>query len=119
LEQNGVRGVWFELKLADEMRRTKSAYPELQLQVGLLEQRAAVRDFQMERYLEVIKLKDAAIAGQQRELESQVRLARASREEAEEARAALNAWWRQPSLWFAAGVTVTVATSALIVGFVN
>lgn len=119
LEQNGVRGVWFELKIADELRKAKLSFPELQLQIGALEQRGAVRDWQLERYLEVISLKQEALSEMDKGLAAQVRIAREARDGERKAVERLHAWYNQPSLWFGAGVVVTLVAGVLIVGYAN
>lgn len=117
LERDGARGVWFDLKTADELRKAKLSFPELQLQIGALEQRGAVRDWQLERYLEVISLKQEALSEMDKGLAAQVRIAREARKGEREAVEALHAWYNQPSLWFASGVVVSVVAGVLIAGY--
>jgi hypothetical protein len=115
IERAGVRGIWFQLAVADELRRAKIANSEYQLQVALLEQRAGLRDWQLAQYMDVINLKQEAVTELERGLEAQVSLAREAREAEKRAEAELSAWYRQPALWFAAGLVVSSVTMALVV----
>jgi TolA-binding protein len=105
----GVRGVWFQLQLADQLRREHLEVPELRLQVERFTQLEAVLTARMDQYREAAVLRREAAEGLERQLVESMEREAAARAEAD-------AWWRQPALWFAAGAVVAVVVILAALG---
>lgn len=124
MSRDGVRGVWYELKTANELRETRDKFklevPELKLQIRLGDRRNSVRDFQLESYREVVAIKDGSIKLAQDSMVAFARTAREAREAEREAVEELNAWYRSQVLWMGIGASVVtiivVSLSAASIG---
>lgn len=105
----GTPGVWFELETANALRKAKLTVPELSIQLTELELKLSTREWQLDRYREVVKLKDRTIATQTQSVEIHARRER-------EAREALDAWHRSPLLWTGVGAVVASVVFVLARG---
>ena len=112
LERESVRGLWFDLGTGNGLRKAKLLVPELKLQTGLLESKLEARDFQLESYRSVLKLKNGIQKEQQRAIGLLTKQERQARE-------ALDAWYRSPVLWFAVGVVVPIVGGAIIAALIK
>lgn len=108
LDREGVKGVWFRLDRADELRRVHLEVPELRLQIKGLEQRGAARDFQLKNYREVVQLKQQSIDKAMANMGAFAKQAREAREGEQDAMDALHAWYRSPVLWAGIGAGIVV-----------
>jgi len=106
MARGDVTGVWFELKVADELRKLKLEVPELRFQVQKLEAQVDVEQRRVKLFQEAAQLRAEALA-QSEKLTDSV-LAKSAKVQEESA-----AWYRSPVLWFAVGVVVT---SAAVIG---
>jgi hypothetical protein len=114
------RGVWFELNKADELRKASLEVGELRLQIKDHELRAVTRDYQVQTYRDVIKLKSASLDEAKKSMVAFVRQTREARKEASDAREELHAWYRSPVLYMGIGAavvtTIVVALSVSSIG---
>ncbi len=113
------KGVWFELKLADGMRKLQLEMPELRGQIRDYEKLTEARKYQIDTYREVITLQTNVVDGFKASQAHLVKEAREGREEAAEARSELHAWYRSPILWSGVGgvlvgaIAISIAVSGV------
>lgn len=112
MRRDTVQGVWFDVATADMLRKAKLKVPELELQNAELVSKMEVREFQLKAYREVVVLKQSSVDTAMASMEAFVRTAREAREDEQEARAELGAWYRAPSLW--AGIGAGVVTAIVV-----
>jgi hypothetical protein len=91
------------------MRKASLEVGELRLQIKDHELRASTRDYQVQTYQDVIKLKGAALDGAKASMAAFVRQAREARKEAQDAKDELHAWYRSPILYTGLGAAVVTA----------
>lgn len=104
---NGVRGVWFRLDVADEVRRIRLEVPELRLQVTRLTGIDEVQTARVEMYREAATERREALTLAEAQIDAGLRREHALREE-------VTAWYRAPALWFAIGVVVTAGSGVAL-----
>lgn len=107
LELDGEPGVWLPLVQAQMALQARETAPRLHHRVALLEARLEMAG------QEAAILRQAVDRGQATEdaLRLAVTAASERAEASERARAALDAWWRHPALWFVLGAVVAGAVA--------
>jgi len=107
-------GVWFRLDKAEMLRKAWTELPELRLQASKYGVLLQQRDAQLSLYREAAREYKGVIRDLKEVNKYLVTETREAREERNKARAALNAWYRSPFLWFGSGVVVTVITGLVV-----
>jgi hypothetical protein len=102
MARDGARGVWFELKVANDLRKYKLEVPELRLQIAKLEGVVALEKTRAEMFKEAADLRAQALKLQEAQVDRSLAAGAKAQEET-------GAWYRSPILWFAAGILVTGA----------
>ncbi len=97
-----MRGVWFELELANRLRQIRFNVPELRLQIERLESLDSVQTERMNFYAEAARERREALFLAEEQIVSGY-----NRES--ELRKELNAWERAPVLWLAIGAVAATA----------
>lgn len=115
----GVQGVWFDRPTADGLRRLKLEVPELKLQIVKLENLEKKSDKEIGLLRESLELRKDVIKGLKASIGGHVRAARVARQEATQARAELDRWYRSPLILMGVGVVMTLSIGALGVVLVN
>ncbi len=110
-----IRGVWFRLDKAEELRKAYDEIPELRLQINTYDQLIKIRDVQLAGYREASAARKSVSADLQAANTVLSRDAARARKERDEAIASRDAWYRSPFLWTGVGVVLTVATGATAV----
>lgn len=108
MARGDVRGVWFTLQEADNLRQAHLEVPQLQLQVQHLTQLADIQTSRMNQYRDAAQLR----AETARQLEQQ--LNDSLRREAQ-VRASADSWYREPALWFTIGAIVATAVILAVI----
>lgn len=103
------KGVWFELTLADDLRKLQLEAPELRGQIQSYETVVKHQKFQIDTYREVIRLQEKVVDGFKSTQDHQAREVREAKQEAQAARDKLHAWYRHPAFWAGVGGTVVAA----------
>lgn len=107
--REGVRGVWFSLGEADNIRRMRLELPELRLQNASLERALRISESRIVAYQEANTLRQEALIALQARFDE-------SLERETQLRQQLGVWYRSPSLWLSVGmVLTTVAYIAVMV----
>lgn len=120
MKRGEVRGVWYELKRADVLRKAHLEVPELRLQIIDHEIRANTRDWQIGNYREALKLRGKTIEDLKGSMVAFARTAREAKEGEREAIEDLHAWYRSPATWaLIGGGVVTAIVVALAVSGVG
>lgn len=113
-----LRGVWFRLDKADELRRASLELAETRQQVTWYQKLSDIRDEQTVAYTQALDERRAALQAVQKVNELLVSDARQAREERDKAKAELGKWYRSPFLWVSVGVAVTLAGGAVAAKYV-
>lgn len=103
LDRQGVKGVWFQLALAEELRTSHQLIPELRLQLEKYSEMDAKRADEVEALRGALTLRQ--LANEQLKTENE-RLAKEAREAQEQTAVAveeLGRWWRSPIVWLTVG----------------
>lgn len=119
MKRGETRGVWFELKRADELRRGWAELPELRLQIDSYRSLEQIRSAQLEAYREASEARNQVIQDLGTTNEILVRDASRARSERDEALASRDAWYRSPFLWVGVGVVLTVAAGGTVALVLN
>jgi len=101
IAHEGAPGFWFRRDVALEMLADLRELPIRQRELALLNEQLELREGQVERLREMVGLEREAV---ERSLEA----VEAAERRASEAEASRDVWWRNPALWVAVGVVVTV-----------
>jgi hypothetical protein len=110
----GVRGVWFQLHIAEQLRTGALELPELRSQLGAYEQALGVRDFQLENLRQAVAAQREASKAALGANEILVRDAQRARSERDEALQSRSAWYRSPVFWFGVGVGTTLISGYVL-----
>jgi len=114
MQRGGIRGVWFRLDVADELRRMKLEFPELRIQTEKQSEVLALRESQVIYLRQALDAHEKALAEVKSANEILSRDAARARQERDEAKAELGAWYRSPILWTAIGSGATLGGGFLL-----
>lgn len=103
LDRHGVRGVWFRLAEADELRRSVTLLPELRLQIEKYSQMETSLGREVESLRGALDAQRVASTKLAKAVEASQGEARAAQEDAARAREELGRWWRSPLIWLSVG----------------
>lgn len=92
---HGNRGMWFELKTSEELRRKVNLLPHLESQVTELSRLSALWQQEALQHRKEIALMDAI----QKNMQKQLNLAATDAQRAREALDAKSGFWRSPVFW--------------------
>lgn len=101
VEYKGEPGIWFPSEIAHAMLADIKDYNLVKPEIGLLKDRLEIRAERIEFLKEEVSLATAAADKAESVLSAAIKREREAKEE-------LDAWYRSPILWVAAGVVVTV-----------
>lgn len=99
VDRAGVKGVWFALPVADELRKIKLEVPELRLQVGKLEALLEVERRRVLMFRESSELRRQALQDKDKQVDRALTAGATAQAES-------SAWYRSPVLWFSVGTLV-------------
>lgn len=103
LDRQGVKGVWFQLALADELRTSHQMIPELRLQLEKYSEMDLKRADEVEALRGALTLRQLVNDQLNAEVERMAKETREAQEQAAAATEALGRWWRSPIVWLTVG----------------
>lgn len=103
VSRQGVRGVWFRLAEADELRKAKLLVPQLSLQIQQYSDLDKKRTEQVTALKGALAARTAANDALKLEVGKAVQAASAAQAEAMAAREELGRWWRSGFVWLTVG----------------
>lgn len=103
LDRQGVKGVWFQLTAADELRTSYQLVPELRLQLEKYSEMESRRADEVEALRGALKLRQQVNDELHRELALMTKSTREAEERAAAASEELGRWWRSPFVWLTVG----------------
>lgn len=103
MTRQGVRGVWFRLAEADELRKAVRLVPELTLQIQTYSELDEKRADEVVALKGALAARTAANEALKAEVDKAVRAANAAQADAAAAREELGRWWRTPIVWLTIG----------------
>lgn len=106
MNRQGMRGVWFELGVANELRRNTRLLDGLQLQLNKYSMITALA----EKEASVCREQVAVLESTRLKLEKQVELATSDARKAREELASGRRWYTSPIFW---GITMFIAGAAI------
>lgn len=119
LEREGRRGVWFSLDKAQELRKGALEIPQLRLQLQTHDELEAKRTEQVIQLTAANAERKSAMVALESTNAAHVADARRAREDASQARAELDRWYRSPWVWFGAGIASGALAAVMIVDSVS
>jgi len=114
MDFNNVKGVWFQLEEANNLRVAKLLVPELKLQIEKQEKIEENRVLEIQYLNRALDLQKKSTSELQNNVNTYAKMARESHEEAVHLRESLSAWYRSPWLWGAMGIAIGAVTTSLI-----
>jgi hypothetical protein len=103
LDRQGVKGVWFRLDEANELRNAVRLIPELNLQIQKYSDLDKKHSDEVEALRGALTLRQLANDELKAEVAKAVQTAREAQDEAAAAREDLGRWWRSPIVWLSVG----------------
>jgi hypothetical protein len=105
-------GVWFELEVANKLRKASLMIPELQLQIEKFEEIEKTRGIESRALRDSVELRRESSDLLKATLEQSIREARMARETSAELRDELSQWYR--SVWMWSGLSAVLGGSLAI-----
>jgi citrate lyase gamma subunit len=103
LDRQGVKGVWFRLAEANELRVAVRLIPELNLQIQKCSELDKKHGDEVEALRGALTLRQLSNDELKVEVEKAVKAALEAQDEAAAAREELGRWWRSPIVWLTVG----------------
>lgn len=116
---HNIRGVWFPVKQADLLRQSYLKIPELTLQIRKLESIVEIRKSEISDLRKTVVLQESSIGALNSSIQMHVKKVRVAQQEAEEAREALDAWYRSPLFLISVGTVLGVLSTVVVIHYTS